>query len=107
MLTKSVINTVKAIDALNKQLDSMCRQRDEFINDLKLVVIENDPVCGLDYLEITSYSIVDKPQGSKQDNDSYILEKCDDSLYCPDSGSGALFYPLENDERYLRIDYIW
>lgn len=107
MLTKGVINTVKAIDALNKQLDSVCRQRDELINDLKLTVIKNDPVCGLDYLEVISYSIVDRPQGNKQDNGSYILEKCDDSLYCPDSGSGTLFYPLENEESYLRIDYIW
>ena len=107
MLTRGTINTVKAIEALNKQLDSVCRQRDELINDLKYTIIKNDPDCGLNYLEVTSYSIVNEPQGNRQDNGSYISEKCDDSLYCPDSGSGALFYPLENEEKYLRIDYIW
>lgn len=107
MLTKQVINTVKAIDALSKQLDSVCRQRDELINDLKYTIIKNDPDCGLNYLEVTSYSIVNEPQGNKQDNGSYILEKCTDSIYCPDSGAGILFYPLENEESYLRIDYIW
>lgn len=107
MLTRGVINTVKAIDALNKQLNSVYRQRDELINDLKHTIIKNDPTCGLDYLEITSYRITREPLGTKQSNGSYILENCDDSLYCPDSGSGMVFYPIENEDLYLQIEYIW
>lgn len=107
MLTRQVINTVKAIDSLNKQLDSICRQRDEFINDIKQIILSNDPECDLEYITISSYSIVDEPQGKIRRNGVYVIEKCDDSIYCPDTGSGTLFYPIENEDKYLRVDFYW
>lgn len=107
MLTKQVINTVKAIDSLTNQLDSICKQRDEFINDIKQLIIMNDSEFGSSYVEIEHYSIVDKPQGKRRPNGVYVIEQCDDSLYCPDSGSGTLFYPIENEDKYLRVDFYW
>ena len=107
MLTKQVINTVKAINSFNKQLDSICRQRDELINDLKHLIISNDPECDLEYLTISSYEIVSEPRGKLRHNGVYVIERCDDSLFCPDSGSGTLFYPIDNEDKYLRVDFYW
>ena len=61
MLTKNVINTVKAIDALSKQIASIDRERDEMIRSLKEAVKSEDSYCNLEYLEVISFSIVDEP----------------------------------------------
>lgn len=107
MLTKNVINTVKAIDALSKQMASIDRERDEMIWSLKEAVKSEDNCCNLEYLEVVSFSIVNEPAGDQQENGSYVLEKCDDSLFNPDSGSGVMFWPIENEDKWLKIEYIW
>lgn len=106
MLTKKVVNTVKAIDALSKQLASIQRDREELILSIKQAILEDDTTCGMDYIEITGLSIVDEPVGPLRQNGWHAIEKCDDSIYMPDSGCGILCWPIE-DEKWLRIDYDW
>ena len=107
MLTRGVINTVKAIDALTKQMASIDRERDDLIYSLKSLIQKEDQACGIEFLEALSFSIEDKPAGIKQENGSYIFEKCDDSLYSPDSGSGVIFLPIEDEDKWLKIQYVW
>lgn len=107
VLTKGVINTVKAIDALSKQMASIDRDRDDLIWGLKETIRKEDPTCNLEYLEVISFSIVDEPTGSLQENGSYVFEQCDDSLFSPDSGSGLIFWPINDEDKWLKIEYIW
>lgn len=106
MLTKEVINAVNAIDAISEQMARLDRDRDGLVTDIKNLVLQKDPFCGLDYLEITSLSIVDNPVGQLQENGSYTSEHCDDSLFMPDSGCGVLCWAIEGS-KWLKIDYIW
>jgi hypothetical protein len=107
MLTRGVINTVKAIDALTKQMASIDREREELIRSLKETIKSEDSYCNLEYLEVVSFDIVNEPAGNPQENGSYVLEKCDDSLFNPDSGSGIMFWPIENEDKWLKIEYLW
>lgn len=47
MLTRGVINTVKAIDALTKQMASIDRERDDLIYSLKSLIQKEDQACGI------------------------------------------------------------
>lgn len=106
MLTKEVINAVKAIDDISEKMAQLDRTRDGLVTDIKHLILKEDLFCGLNYLEITSLAIVDVPTGQEQENGSYAEEHHDDSLYNPDSGYGILYWPIEGG-KWLKIEYIW
>lgn len=106
MLTKEVINAVKVIDSISKKMAQLDRARDSLFADIKGLILKEDKFCGINYLEITSLSIVDTPVGKFQENGSYASEQCDDSLYAPDSGIGVVCWPIEGG-KWLKVDYIW
>ena len=106
MLTKDVINTVNRIDEFNEQI---CRLYSELEQQKSLLIKQiarEDWVFNVDYDEITSVSIADTPCGQLQENGSYVSERCDDSIYAPDSGSGTIYWPIE-DGNWLKIEYLW
>lgn len=106
MLTNEVINAVNSLDSITKQMSQLDRDRDELKTYIKSLILKEDWLCGLDYIEITGMNIVASPIGEQQDNGSYVLENCDDSLFMPDSGHGVVFWPIEGG-KWLKIDYIW
>lgn len=106
MLTKEVINTIKSVDLINERVAQLCHAREGLLEDIKNLILEEDFLCGLDQLEIISLSITDAPIGRQQENGSYTFEKCDDSLFMPDSGHGLVCWPIEGG-KWLKIDYIW
>jgi hypothetical protein len=106
MLTKEVINAVNVIDTITERMAQLGRTRDSLFTDIKNLILKADPYCGLDYLEVTSLSIVDSPIGQQQENGSFASEHCEDSLLMPDSGYGLVCWPIEGG-KWLKVDYIW
>lgn len=106
MLTKDVINTINQIDSLNEQISQLYSELERQKSLLVKQISREDWVFNVDYDEITSVSITDTPCGQLQGNGSYVSERCDDSIYAPDSGSGTICWPIE-DNTWLKIEYLW
>lgn len=104
MLTKRIVNSVKAIHSLSRQIDSITKEKEEMENDL-IHYLESQG-HDLNNIIVTGFEIVESPYGVLEYDNTYVNEHCEDSLFCPDGGSGEQYIPLENGD-YLKLDYVW
>ena len=100
MLTNNVINIVNKIEEINQEMSRLDRERDDAICVIKQLLGDYQAI------EITGVAIIETPYGVKDENGRYVNEHCDDSLFCPDSGHGEEYIPIENGD-YLKVDYIY
>lgn len=100
MLTNDVINIVNRIEEINAQMSRLDKERDDAIYVIKQLLGDYQNI------QITGVAIVEQPYGIKYENGRYVNECCDDSLFCPDSGHGEEYIPIENGD-YLKVDYIY
>ena len=100
MLTEDVIDIVNRIEDINMEMSRLDKEKTDAIYVIKQLLGDYQAI------EITGVAIVETPYGAKYDNGRYVNEHCDDSLFCPDSGYGEEYIPIENGD-YLKVDYIY
>ncbi len=100
MLTNDVIDIVDRIEHINQEMARLDKERADAIYVIKQLLGDYQDI------EITGVCIVDTPYGIKGKDGRYVNEHCDDSLFCPDSGYGEEYIPIE-DSSYLKVDYIY
>ena len=100
MLTNDVIDIVNRVEEINMEMSRLDRERNDSIYVIKQLLGDYQDI------EITGVAIVETPYGVKDENGRYVNEHCDDSLFCPDSGYGEEYIPIENGD-YLKVDYIY
>ena len=100
MLTNTIIDIVSRIEEINQEMSRLDGERDDAISMIKQLLGDYQAI------EITGVAIVETPYGVKDENGRYVNEYCEDSLFCPDSGYGEEYIPIENGD-YLKVDYIY
>ena len=101
MLTEKVIEYVHEFDKINNQINELFIDKRDLEYNIKNL-INYDP----DETYITGFSIVNTPYGNKHPDGTYVDEHCSDSLFVPDGGYGAQYFPIENGQ-WLAVNYQW
>ena len=104
MLTNDVIDIVNRISAIDYKIEKLFKEKEE--TELGLIRLIESQGFDLNNIIINNFEIVQSPYGVLEDDNTYVNEHCEDSLFCPDGGSGEQYIPLENGD-YLRLDYVW
>lgn len=104
MLTNDVIDIVNRISAIDYKIQKLFKEKEE--TELGLIRLLESQGHDLNNIVITNFDIVETPYGVLEDDNTYVNEHCDDSLFCPDSGSGEQYIPIENGD-YLKLDYVY
>ena len=104
MLTNDVVDIVNRISAIDYKIEKLFKEKEE--TELGLIRLIESKGFDLNNIIINNFEIVQSPYGILEDDNTYVNEHCEDSLFCPDGGSGEQYIPLENGD-YLRLDYAW
>lgn len=95
------------INDINKNILELGRERESKIKDLMYFIQQKYPeLPGIlyDNVTITDIRFTEDFEGEKIFDNVYLYEKCNDSLYSPDSGYGTQYIQLY-EGRYIAIDY--
>jgi hypothetical protein len=103
MLTNDVTDIVNSIKDIESNIQKLFKEKEEI--ELGLIRLIKSKGFDLNII-INNFEIVQSPYGVLEDDNTYVNEHCEDSLFCPDGGSGEQYIPLENGD-YLRLDYVW
>lgn len=104
MLTNDVTDIINSIKDIESNIQKLFKEKEE--TELGLIRLIESKGFDLNNIIINNFEIVQSPYGVLENDNTHVNEHCEDSLFCPDGGSGEQYIPLENGD-YLRIDYVW
>ena len=104
MLTNDVIDIVNHISAIDYKIEKLFKEKEE--TELGLIRLIESQGFDLNNIIINNFEIVQSPYGVLENDNTYVNEHCEDSLFCPDGGYGTQYFPIENGQ-WLAVEYQW
>ena len=89
-IPKETAEKIAKYSELKNTVDALFEELYEFFDDLD------------DGVYYGNFSITDQPKGEAQGDGEY----CDQyTYYCEDSGGGTYYYPIDDSDKYVAVDY--
>lgn len=102
----TIIHKAHKIEAIRELISKLNDDQINLIAYIKYYLQAQYPSIDYSCIDIVDvyFEEFDEAPGNAHPSGTYFSEQVIDSLYCPDSGTGAQYIPI-SDNRYLVVEY--